>query len=64
MVFNTNIDKFSLKLWYKSERKFINYIFNEIMIYLDNREITFTISKQELYNKFVEFLYSFNYLKK
>ena len=63
-MLKNNIDKNLLKEWYYDERNNINYFFNEIMIYLDSKDITFTISNQEFYDKFVEFLYSFNHLKK
>jgi hypothetical protein len=58
-----NIDKNLLKIWYKPQRNDINYIFNQIMIFLDDYNITLTISKQEFYDNFTEFLYSYNYLK-
>ena len=58
-----NLDKTMLMEWYKRERKDINYMFQQIMLFLDRREINLIITKQQFYDKFIEFLYSFNYLK-
>lgn len=49
------IDKNLLRLWYKSERNNVNYAFNHIMVYLDNRDILLNIPKQKFYDRFVEF---------
>jgi hypothetical protein len=54
------IDNNLVKLWYKSTRNDVNYVFNKIMIYLDNRNILLNIPKQKFYNFFVQFLFRFN----
>ena len=57
-------EKESLKIWYKKDRENINYLFSEMMIYMDNRQIPLIVSKQVFYDKFIEFLYINKYLKK
>lgn len=57
------INKEKLKFWYYKERKNINIVFARIMRYCDNNEISFNIDKQLFYDKFVEFIYKYSYLK-
>ena len=54
------IDKNVLRIWYKSERNNVNYVFNKIMTYLDKRDIFLIITKKKFYDLFVELLFKFN----
>lgn len=62
-MLQSDLDKSMLTTWYRKDRKDINFMFQQIMLFLDRRDINLIITKQQFYDKFIEFLYSFNYLK-